>query len=102
MTSIGGTLGFHCRHAYAHTDDDCAAALPFALKGVDVIVYTVFRSLGLVVSVRPVLELGGDGDDEEGEEEESGDLIATGLHGLQISSDSRDLIGNSSLIARLT
>jgi len=52
--------------------------LPFALKGVDVVIYTVFRSLGLKVEVRPVLE------DIESDEEE-GYLVGTGLHGIQLS-----------------
>src|SRR5438270_9077414 len=53
--------------------------LPFALKGVDVVIYTVLRSLGLKVKVRPVLE-GIESDEEEG------DLVGTGLHCMKLSS----------------
>lgn len=52
--------------------------LPFALKGVDVVIYTVFRSLGLKVNVRPVLE-GIRSDEEEGY------LVGTGLHRTQFT-----------------
>jgi hypothetical protein len=57
--------------------------LPFALKGVDVVIYTVFRSLGLKVKIRPVLEDIED-DGEEGYLE--GDLVGTALHGMKLSS----------------
>jgi len=53
--------------------------LPFALKGVDVVIYTVFRSLGLKIKVRPVLE-GIESDEEDG------DLVGTGLHPMTLSS----------------
>ncbi|MCJ1249499.1 hypothetical protein MMC30_006723 [Trapelia coarctata] len=52
----GGTLGFYCEHAYAHFDYDSFVRLPFALKGVDMVTFVVFKSLGLHVSIRPVLE----------------------------------------------
>lgn len=52
----GGILGFHCTHQYAHTDGTANRRLPHALKGIDVVLYSVFRSLGLKVHVRPVLE----------------------------------------------
>ena len=52
--------------------------LPFALKGVDVVLYTVFRSLGLKVKIRPVLVL-------EGDEEEEVTLVGTGLHCVKLS-----------------
>ena len=58
--------------------------LPFALKGVDVVIYTVFRSLGLEIEIRPVLEntedKSGDGDD----------LVGTELHDIQLSEDGED------------
>lgn len=52
--ATGGTLGFHCQHVYAHTS--YADNLPFALKGVDVIVFSVFWRLGLNVRMRAVTE----------------------------------------------
>ena len=48
-------MGFYCTHAYAHCNYDHAKRIPFALKGVDVIVHAVFASLGLRGKVRPVL-----------------------------------------------
>jgi hypothetical protein len=89
MSIKGGTLGFHCAHAYAHTTDHNIVRLPFALKGVDVVIYTVFRSLGLKIEIRPVLE---EIEDEYYQDqrhyesdEEGGDLVGTGLHGIQLS-----------------
>jgi len=38
-----------------------SALLPFALKGIDLALFTIFRSLGLSVTARPML----DEDDEE-------------------------------------
>ena len=52
---IGGVLGFYCGHEYAHTDISAKDRLPFALRGVDVAIYTVFRALGLSIDVRPIL-----------------------------------------------
>lgn len=90
----GGVLGFHCAHAYAHTNDRSIRHLPFALKGVDVIVYTVFRSLGLDLKIKPVLDAlngndyydGSDGSDGA-DGDENGELVGTGLHGIQISEE---------------
>jgi len=59
----GGTLGFHCAHQYAHTNNTANKRLPHALKGIDVVIFTIFKSLGLKTEVRPVL-------DEEFNEEE--------------------------------
>ncbi|KAL8852145.1 MAG: hypothetical protein Q9221_002968 [Calogaya cf. arnoldii] len=90
----GGTLGFHCVHAYAHTNDRVAETLPYALKGVDAVVFSIFKRLNLSVSMRAVMEMEDIiGEDEyarhEEEEEEDDDmkdakLVATGLHGIQI------------------
>jgi hypothetical protein len=77
----GGTLGFHCTHAYAHTTSHNVVRLPFALKGVDVVIYTVFRSLGLQVRIRPVLEE----DRRRKGYDEVGNLVGTGLHGIQLT-----------------
>ena len=62
--------------------------LPFALKGVDVVIYTVFRSLGLEVEIRPVLDESRYEYDEEGDQ---GDvLVGTELHDIQILEDADD------------
>jgi hypothetical protein len=55
--------------------------LPFALKGVDVVIYTVFRSLGLKIEIRPVLE---------DKSDEGDDLVGTELHDIQLSEDGED------------
>lgn len=52
----GGTFGFHCIHRYAHTGKDTDELMPFALKGMDATVYTVFEALGANVSVRPLID----------------------------------------------
>lgn len=58
----GGHLGFFCTHAYAHTDTD-RTILPDMLKGVDMVVWQTFASLGLDSLVRPVIDV------EEGQNE---------------------------------
>jgi hypothetical protein len=64
--------------------------LPFALKGVDVVIYTVFRSLGLEIEIRPVLdELPRDVDDSE---DEGDDLVGTKLHDIQLSENAEESI----------
>jgi hypothetical protein len=57
QTSVGGRLGIFCQHAYAHTHEDGARALPAVLKGSDMAVYTVFQALGLRTQVRAILDL---------------------------------------------
>ena len=52
----GGILGFGCNHAYAHSDEKMRRELPMAMKGVDLLIYTVCRALGLKTKARPVLE----------------------------------------------
>jgi hypothetical protein len=52
----GGILGFHCTHQYAHTDGTANQRFPHALKGIDVVLFTIFRSLNLKVHVRPVID----------------------------------------------
>ena len=63
--------------------------MPFALKGIDLAVFSVFRSLGLKVIVRPMLDDGHivwSGIDEE---ERGSNLprIGDAFHGLQICDD---------------
>ncbi|CZT07795.1 uncharacterized protein RAG0_13110 [Rhynchosporium agropyri] len=55
---IGGTLGYHCRHSYSHTSTKMGKRLPFALRGIDMVFYSVFKSLGLNVQVRHILDPG--------------------------------------------
>ena len=57
----GGTLGFFCHHAYAHSSASVGrggiGGLPGAgLKGVDLVVWEVFRALGCRVRVVPVVQ----------------------------------------------
>jgi hypothetical protein len=52
----GGILGFYCNHAYPHANKGLGLKLPMALKGVDLLVYAVCRSLGLETKARPILE----------------------------------------------
>ncbi|KAL2871859.1 uncharacterized protein BJX67DRAFT_376715 [Aspergillus lucknowensis] len=51
----GGTVGIYCSHAYPHSSEIARALLPRGLKGSDLVVYSVFKSLGIEVQVRPVL-----------------------------------------------
>jgi hypothetical protein len=53
---LGGTMGVYCTHRYAHAHQSAASLMPYALKGVDYIMLSVFRSLGLITIARPVLE----------------------------------------------
>lgn len=55
---LGGTIGFYCAHQYAHTRDNTEKLMPYALKGIDVAIFAVFRALGLRVIVRPIIENG--------------------------------------------
>ncbi|PYI02019.1 hypothetical protein BO78DRAFT_400862 [Aspergillus sclerotiicarbonarius CBS 121057] len=55
----GGVLGVFCSHAYPHASDLAELQLPRALKGADLVVYAVLKSLGVEVSILPVLEFGG-------------------------------------------
>lgn len=52
----GGILGFYCNHAYPHANKKLGLELPMALKGVDLLVYAVCRSLGLETKARPILD----------------------------------------------
>lgn len=53
----GGTLGFYCQHKYANISTDLDDFYPF-LKGEDAIVYSVSKSLGLSMSLKPILVFG--------------------------------------------
>ena len=66
----GGVLGFVCRHKYVYTDLNKTSSLPHLLKGADQIVYSVAKSLGLSVIVKPVLSDHFPGKDEGEPEDE--------------------------------
>ncbi|KAL2830432.1 hypothetical protein BJY01DRAFT_260876 [Aspergillus pseudoustus] len=55
----GGVLGFFCSHAYAHSSELAQNYLPRGLKGADLVLYSVFRSLGAEVSVVPIIDNNG-------------------------------------------
>ncbi|CAG8976801.1 hypothetical protein HYALB_00012507 [Hymenoscyphus albidus] len=83
----GGTLGFHCVHVYPHANEDTDDLMPYTLKGMDCIVFSVFRELGLRPVARPVMEnfpeYDGYGDslsDEEDQEDPDAGKTAIG-HG---------------------
>jgi hypothetical protein len=45
----------YCDHAYAHTSTDADKRLPRCLKGSDLVIYSVFKQLGYLVKVVPVI-----------------------------------------------
>ncbi|KAF7527554.1 hypothetical protein PCG10_002517 [Penicillium crustosum] len=49
----GGAFGFYYSHAYPHTSDEAPMLLPRALKGADLVLYSVFKSLGIYINVVP-------------------------------------------------
>ena len=51
----GGVLGFASHHMYVYTDLNKAKDLPGLLKGADLLVYLVAKSLNLSVIVKPVV-----------------------------------------------
>ncbi|KAL2865967.1 2OG-Fe(II) oxygenase [Aspergillus lucknowensis] len=55
----GGVLGFFCSHAYAHSSKLAHAQLPRGLKGADLVLYSVLKSLGVDVDILPILESNG-------------------------------------------
>lgn len=82
----GGVLGFYCQHAYAHTNQSLDDNLPYALKGVDAIFYSIFYHMDLEVDVKPVLDF-----DPPNyrytttSADEDGDLIGTAFHAIEIA-----------------
>lgn len=92
---LGGTLGFYCQHAYAHTSDYHNERLPMALKGLDAVFYAIFYHLGHSVGMHAVMD---DLDDEQSsyfevdskDEDYNAELVATGLHGIQMSDEGGD------------
>ncbi|KAL4906976.1 hypothetical protein BDW74DRAFT_130997 [Aspergillus multicolor] len=55
----GGVLGIFCSHAYPHSSNLAELRLPRALKGADLVLYSVFKSLNIDVEVLPILEKDG-------------------------------------------
>ncbi|KAE8146975.1 hypothetical protein BDV25DRAFT_42831 [Aspergillus avenaceus] len=55
----GGVLGIFCSHAYPHTAKIAPAGFPACLKGSDLVLFSIFRSLGIETQVLPVLEKSG-------------------------------------------
>lgn len=85
--------GFRCTHAYAHANAALKKTLPFALKGLDAIVYATFKHLGTQVNVLPVLEDGALGNDEyeaRSSDEEGRDIIGGTLYPTGLDSEEHD------------
>jgi hypothetical protein len=56
ISRTGGYLGYNCSHVYPHTTKTQLNFLaPDNLKGADMVMYEIFRSLGLKVSFRPAV-----------------------------------------------
>ncbi|KAH8781759.1 hypothetical protein F5882DRAFT_143692 [Hyaloscypha sp. PMI_1271] len=53
----GGVLGFYCQYPYPHASSNTAKQLPSSLQGVDMVVYSVFKSLSLKTEILPLLDL---------------------------------------------
>ncbi|KAJ5501876.1 Oxoglutarate/iron-dependent dioxygenase [Penicillium fimorum] len=51
----GGAFGFYCSHAYPHISDEAPVLLPKAFKGADLVLYSVFKSLGIRIDIVPVI-----------------------------------------------
>jgi len=51
--------------------------MPFALKGIDVAIFSVFSDLGLEVLVRPMVMLENEEEDEEEDDEEDEMVLAS-------------------------
>ena len=52
----GGCLGVDCKHLYVFTSLNETELLPHLLKGADYAVFSAAKSLGLKVSVKPIME----------------------------------------------
>ena len=93
----GGDLGFYCEHRYAHTNEHFINRLPYALKGNDAVIFSILlRGFGFKVFLRPILEdldMHRYSDDED---KEVGDLVATTMHPLELSSEGDDEMGRVS------
>jgi hypothetical protein len=60
----GGILGFHCAYQYPETFEGTYfyERYPLTLKGIDAVIFAVFRALGLTVHIKPceVRSIGGE------------------------------------------
>ncbi|KAF7942290.1 hypothetical protein EAE99_000340 [Botrytis elliptica] len=82
----GGVIGFYCDHLYAHTQKDADDIMPYALKGIDMIIFNTFQSLGLVVKACPVLHVDDYSEDEsEGNSEFESDDESEGKDKVHIT-----------------
>ena len=92
----GGIIGHYCTHSYAHTHPEHISRLPFALKGVDAIMYTTFRKgLNLPVILRPVLN---DFYKKEAEETGETDFKDEKFHGYLVGDRCNDFFVNDGSI----
>ncbi|KAH8426037.1 uncharacterized protein LDX57_003777 [Aspergillus melleus] len=55
----GGVLGMFCSHAYPHTSELAGMQFPRILKGVDLVLYSVLKSLGIELAVIPIVDKDG-------------------------------------------
>lgn len=81
----GGHIGYFCSHAYPHTATTKLIFMaPDNLKGADMAMYSIFRSLGLSVSFRPAFdEMIYPGEDHlhESDPEDAGEAMVLGRDG---------------------
>jgi hypothetical protein len=51
----GGILGFHCAYQYPETFEGTYfyERYPLILKGIDAVIFAIFRALGLTVHIKP-------------------------------------------------
>ena len=52
----GGCLGFDCKHMYVFSQLNEIEALPNILKGADYLVYSAAKSLGVKVTIQPIVD----------------------------------------------
>lgn len=104
LTGLGGVLGIYCSHAYPHATDIAEHLLPRGLKGADLALFSVLKSFGLGVVVRPVLqkkddpyhdadddnpgdENPGDNNPDDGRSEVNGELVGNAMHGFHTTDE---------------
>lgn len=85
LTVLGAKIGFHCVHAYPHTNGEVIDTLPTTLKGVDKIMYECFFATRAKVGMRHILNTG----DFENLGYESNDLFRQSLQGAHTEDMSR-------------
>ncbi|KAJ5698904.1 hypothetical protein N7462_000909 [Penicillium macrosclerotiorum] len=78
----GGVLGIYCSHAYPHSSKYVEELIPRGLKGVDLVSYSILRSLGMEVHVLPVLSSSSFDEDcnEEEAEDQTTDYLREGKY----------------------